>query len=153
MVALVIALGLLITAVAIIGVLAAIAVTPPKVAGRWRPPTADDRARMRARSLLLFARHDDRSITLDCTVVEVEKGAADGAPPGSPFTLAVRPPDNDWFSARVEQLLEQWAAEARLVDVEIVEGRSTLQAGITCGTSRVMLELQGTAGLESVLQS
>ena len=153
MVALVVVLGLLITAVAIFGVLAAMAVTPTNVVGRWRPPSADDRARMRARSLLLFARHDDRSITLDCTMVELEKGAAEGTPPGSPFTLAVRPPDNDWFSARVEQLLEQWASEARMVDVEIVEGRSTMQAGISCGTSRLVLELQGTAGLESVLQS
>jgi hypothetical protein len=152
-IAVLVVLSALVLATAIGALVISCAIALPR-SPRWHPPlTTNDRARLRVQSFLLFARHDERSITLDCTIVEMRNGSSYGSTaPGSPFTLALSPPATTWFSERVEQMLEQWAHEARLVEVEIVEGRSTLQAGISSGSSRVLLELEAAAGLESALR-
>ena len=151
-IALLVVLSAVVLAAAVGALVISFAIALPHSPG-WHPPLrTNERSRLRVRSFLLFARHDERSITLDCTIVEMENGSSDGlTAPGAPFTLALSPPATTWFTERVEHLLEQWAEEARLIEVEIVEGHSTLQAGISSGNSRVLLELEAAAGLESAL--
>lgn len=103
--------------------------------------------RLRARSRLVFARPELRSIVVDCMLVELENDQLGLVPTGSPFTLRLRSPDSGWFTLCIETMLEQWAEEEKLVDVEIALGEGRPRANLSDGSSRVMLDLEAAAGL------
>ena len=108
----------------------------------------DGRPRIRLLSRLLFTRTHEDAITIDCLLLSVEQaGPGIAAPEGLPFTLQLRPPETAWFADRVEQLLEQWAAETRELTVELREDHGKVRTMISSGQSSVHLELSGAAGL------
>lgn len=112
------------------------------------PGELDDTAeRLRARSRLVFARPELRSIVIDCTLVELENDELGLVPIGSPFTLRLKSPESGWFTLCIETMLEQWAEEEKLVDVEIDIGEGRPRANLSDGSSRVMLDLEAAAGL------
>jgi hypothetical protein len=123
---------------------------------RLPPPFVPDRPTRRPDGIrlvtrVLFSRRAHDALTLDCTLIRVERGLPpDLDPPeGLPFTLRVRCPDTSWFAGRVEALLGEWAKENREVVVELTPENDKIRTMIASGESSVHLELSGAAGLDA----
>ena len=130
---------------------------PPQVAATPQPiPQREStrRTRLRLRCRVLFVQPHARSMTLDCVLDEASDGASFEA--GVPFRIAVAPPDTVWFSDRVEELLAQWAAENRVLDLTVLEhagegGKPHAEVSLSSGDSLLQLELRAAAGIEPAL--
>lgn len=118
-------------------------------------PAPTRRTKLRVRCRVLFVHPHARSMTLDCVI---DEPASEGeVTAGLPFSIAVAPPATSWFSDRVEELLAQWAAENRVVDLTVLELPTGSAPGvrpevaIVSGESRLQLELRAAAGIEPAL--
>lgn len=99
---------------------------------------------------ILFVSRSAGTIALDCVLAGHHDGNhdSDAPPPGLPFTLQLRAPFADWFSARVEDLLRLWAEEDRELVIELRDdGRGRVRTTIAGDESSVHLELAGAPGL------
>jgi hypothetical protein len=134
--------------VAVLGGLAG-ALLVPALARRWH------RAHPRARSVpeghhdhlsarVMFVVSRSPHLLVDCTVDTPGDGDLD-LPTGQPITIGVRPPDSAWMAACATEMLQSWAADNEVVDVEIARGRSGPRAEIVKGDSRLVFELEGIA--------
>ncbi len=141
----------LISSVAVAVILAVIVLVLllPRHSKRWVAAAAAARhPSVRLLSRLLFARHQPGAITLDCLLVAVEE-AAPGvvAPPGLPFTLQMRAPE-ERLAEQVDELLAEWAADSRELLFELRQEEGRVRTTIASGDSKVHLELSGAAGLQ-----
>ena len=118
-------------------------------------PAPTRRAKLNLRARVLFVHPHARSMTLDCVI---DEPATEGTvATGLPFSIAVAPPATSWFSDRVEELLGQWAAENRVIDLTVLEQPvgsapgARPEVAIVSGDSRLQLELRAAAGIEPAL--
>ena len=105
-----------------------------------RPPAPEPRSRIdllghfdrRLLVQVLFVSRGRDSVLVDAVVVGT----------GTPITLEVCMPRDEWIAGCVELLLERCAAEGQVVEVAIRESRGRPQAGLSTGRSTVLLDLK-----------
>lgn len=122
----------------------AVLTTPAPAPGYrpWTPTLVSLRAQ-----LAFVHQPTPNTVVLDCTLVEFDDDRDGVVPAGAPFSLTLRLPDTAWFATSLERLLEQWAAEDRVVEIALQARNGHAKAHVGDGSSRLMLEVDGAAGL------
>ena len=137
------AIALIASAIAVFGVVLAHALVPrdemPRIQRIARFPT-----KLSARVMFVGTR--SRQLLVDCTINKPCDGQYH-LPVGQPISLGVRAPESPWMAECVADMLEAWARDCEVVELEIGTGRAGARAEIAHGRSKLVFDLETISGV------
>ena len=121
------------------------AIAPPDVEEPQRPKT------MRAQ--LLFADCEPGRLVVDALVLDSNAPYRNGMPQSAatPLALEMRMPSAEWFSASIGDLLDEWAEDSEMVDLELLQGALGPRVRLAREEARITLDLTRVDGVPAPL--
>lgn len=117
-------------------------------------PEADERRRAKAlRAQLLFADCEPGRVVIDALVLDGATAMVGGLPvsPATPLALEMRMPSAEWFSASIGDLLDEWADDSEMVDLELLQGALGPRVRLSRDEARITLDLTRVDGVPAPL--
>lgn len=120
-------------------------VVVPDVGEAPRPKT------MRAQ--LLFADCEPGRVVVDALVLDANAPFQNGLPmtAATPLALEMRMPAAEWFSASIGDLLDDWAEDSEMVEVEVLQGALGPRIRLSREEARITLDLTRVDGVPAPL--
>ena len=121
------------------------AIVLPEVEEPRRPKT------MRAQ--LLFADCEPGRVVVDALVLDSNAPFQNGMPlsAATPLALEMRMPAAEWFSASIGDLLDEWAEDSEMVDLELLHGALGPRVRLAREEARITLDLTRVDGVPAPL--
>lgn len=88
---------------------------------------------------ILFAEHADRTLLLDCVVLD---GDPSGVPAGTPVALHLTEPASPPIAALVDSTVDAWAEGSEVVDLELRWRARGTRAHLSDGTRSMNLDVE-----------
>lgn len=130
---------------------AMLATTPEEVVVA---PDAEKAPRPNAmRAQLLFADCEPGRVVVDALVLDANAPLQNGLPmtAATPLALEMRMPDAEWFSASIGDLLDDWAEDSEMVEVEVLQGPLGPRIRLSREEARITLDLTRVDGVPAPL--
>ncbi|MFP5328437.1 MAG: hypothetical protein ACLGHT_13250 [Acidimicrobiia bacterium] len=105
------------------------------------------------RAQLLFADCEPGRVVVDALVLDGASGTRNGLPlrPATPLALEMRMPAAEWFSASIGDLLDEWAEDSQMVDLELLHGALGPRVRMARDEARITLDLTRVDGGPALL--
>lgn len=105
------------------------------------------------RAQLLFADCEPGRVVVDALVLDSNAPFQNGLPmsAATPLALEMRMPAAEWFSASIGDLLDEWADDSELVDVELLKGALGPRIRLSREEARITLDLTRVDGVPAPL--
>lgn len=105
------------------------------------------------RAQLLFADCEPGRVVVDALVLDSNAPFRNGLPmsAATPLALEMRMPAAEWFSASIGDLLDEWAEDSELVDVELLRGALGPRIRLSREEARITLDLTRVDGVPAPL--
>lgn len=130
---------------------AMLATTPEEVAV---VPDVEEAPRPKAmRAQLLFADCEPGRVVVDALVLDANAPFQNGLPTtaATPLALEMRMPAAEWFSASIGDLLDDWAEDSEMVEVEVLPGALGPRIRLSREEARITLDLTRVDGVPAPL--
>ena len=95
---------------------------------------------------VMFVGSRARHLFVDCTVDDSSHNTV-ALPQGLPISLEVRSPESPWLATFVAEMLQSWAVNGDVVDVEIGSTPAGRRAELAHGDNRLVFELEQLTGV------
>ena len=130
---------------------AMLATTPDEVI--VLPETDEPRRPRTMRAQLLFADCEPGRVVVDALVLDGNAPFENGLPmtAATPLALEMRMPAAEWFSASIGDLLDDWAEDSEMVDVELLQGALGPRIRLSRDEARITLDLTRVDGVPAPL--
>ena len=118
------------------------------------PPATEDQPRRKAmRAQLLFADCEPGRVVVDALVLDGNAPLENGLPTSAatPLALEMRMPAAEWFSASIGDLLDEWAEDSEMVDLELLQGALGPRIRLAREEARITLDLTRVDGVPAPL--
>jgi hypothetical protein len=105
------------------------------------------------RAQLLFADCEPGRVVVDALVLDSSAPFQNGLPlsAATPLALEMRMPAAEWFSASIGDLLDEWADDSEMVDLELLHGALGPRVRLAREEARITLDLTRVDGVPAPL--
>lgn len=130
----------------------ALLATPPEELAPRAPESSERHPRV-LRAQLLFADCEPGRVLVDALVLDGASVMRNGLPlgPATPLSLEMRMPAAEWFSASIGDLLDEWADDSEMVDLELLHGALGPRVRLARDEARITLDLTRVDGVPALL--
>ena len=129
-----------------------LAATPEQTI-RSAPQVEEPRRPKTMRAQLLFADCEPGRLVVDALVLDSNAPFQNGMPlsAATPLALEMRMPAAEWFSASIGDLLDEWAEDSEMVDLELLQGALGPRIRLAREEARITLDLTRVDGVPAPL--
>ena len=131
----------------------ALLATAPEEAVIPIPEFEEPRRPRTLRAQLLFADCEPGRVVVDALVLDGNAPLRNGLPTSAatPLALEMRMPAAEWFSASIGDLLDEWAEDSEMVDLELLSGALGPRVRLARDEARITLDLTRVDGVPAPL--
>ena len=117
------------------------------------PEVEESRRAKTMQAQLLFADCEPGRVVVDALVLDSNAPFENGLPlsAATPLALEMRMPAAEWFSASIGDLLDEWAEDSEMIELELLHGALGPRVRLAREEARITLDLTRVDGVPAPL--